>query len=440
MNALLAWPAALRRLLRLRTLDMYVATRFLSLFVADLFIFCLLYVLIDSLSQIDTFIRRSDGILDGVGFALLYYYYELPGLFCQILGPVTTMASAMFAVTLTQRANELVPIMATGTSLQRTFFPILVLAGLITAGSLWLQEIWIPSHRNEIRASQAIGGSKDEIRHALYADPVKNVMVMAQVFHPLSQTAEGLLIYSLRGGAAMSFLINASSARWQPADPQEDIEGDWLLEDVQLQTYHLTGQRSFPLSAPTGPAPPVSSQPAGGGASGGPDRDADEARSRGLVRDLESRHYRPSESFDRVMLRELLRTRLGQGPDLKLTPSDLEVASSQDMYSTLAEIHHKIDTAPDRHLWRVKYYSRLSDPLQHLILLLLGIPVILWQGSRNVFLSALVAVALSAACFVVQSILIYLGNQGFLSPALAVWLGPIVFGSLGVTLYREMTT
>jgi hypothetical protein len=141
------------------TLAAYIGRRFAAIFAADLFIFTLIYVLVDSLNQVDAFLEHADDLPSLVAVAFTYYYHELPGLFCRILGPVVTMASAMFTVTLTARANEFVPILATGTSLQRALTPILVLTLAVAGWSLAIQELWIPGHRSEIRTSPAPPGS-----------------------------------------------------------------------------------------------------------------------------------------------------------------------------------------------------------------------------------------------------------------------------------------
>ena len=103
-------------------------------------------------------------------------------------------------------------------------------------------------------------------------------------------------------------------------------------------------------------------------------------------------------------------------------------------------VKRKAEVAPDRHRWLIKYYSRLVDPINHIVLLLLGVPVIFIRRTRNVFLSVLVAVIVATVYFVLQAIFVYLGNRRVLDPALAVWLAPMLFGALGTTGYFSMRT
>jgi lipopolysaccharide export system permease protein len=399
------------------TLDGYVARRFLYVFFMDLLVFSGVYVLVDSLGQIESFRRHSSGLFSFFSVAAEYYFYELPSLWCRILGPVITLASAMFAATWTQRDNELVPVLATGRSLQRFLAPMLLLSALIAGGSFALQEVWIPSQRHAIRAAQSLGSQKSVVRHAIYSDPLRNLLAIAREFRPFEQTIQGLLIYSLQSRSGRDFVINAAGAAWREGEGG----GDWILSEASFQEYRDGELVTRPAPAP--PGPPAASQE-------GP---AAAKRARSEPRVLR-------EVFPVIALKELLRSRLGPSTTIEMGPQDLEDETQNDMVSTLAELRRKVESAPERARWLVKYYSRFVDPLNHLVLILLGVPIILWRQSRNLFLSALIVLAIAAVYFAFQTTCVYLGNRGSLQPALAAWLGPIVFGALGLTLYCDMRT
>jgi lipopolysaccharide export LptBFGC system permease protein LptF len=127
-------------------------------------------------------------------------------------------------------------------------------------------------------------------------------------------------------------------------------------------------------------------------------------------------------------------------PASGMIPQDLEGSESEDQYLSLGEVHRKAELSADRHRWLITYYSRLVDPLNHLVLVLLGVPTLFLRGTRNVFLSALVAVAIATVYFVVHSVILYLGSRQALHPALASWLAPMAFGALGLTMFRWLRT
>ena len=106
--------------------------------------------------------------------------------------------------------------------------------------------------------------------------------------------------------------------------------------------------------------------------------------------------------------------------------------------TVLNETSFKVERSPDSVRWQVRLFSRIADPLHAFILVLLGVPTILWRNSRNIFLSAIATMVVSTLYFVSYVVLLNLGNRGFISPGLAAGLAPVLFGALGFTLYLKM--
>ena len=373
------------------TLDYYTARRFVLILLANFCLFNFLYILIDGLANLEKFYRNSDGFFDLLGMSSAYYFYTIPELNCRVLGPVTTMTSAMFTVTIIQRSNEIVPALASGISLRRLTFPVVMGSAVVAGASFAIQELWIPSNRQEIQTAKGFDEDKS-VHHPVYLDSPNDIVIASKKYFPHRYEAEGMLILG------PSFILNATSARWLPD------EEDWLLSKLEYQKFDEDGIL----------VPQVV-----------PGTDDEKA----LWLSLES-----------AQLNGLLGDKVDTGLHILMKPHDLENDSGSDLYSTLEELRAKMKTVPDVHRLRTKYYARLSDPFHHLVLVLLGIPVILWQGSRNVFLSALVAVMLGAAYYTLQGVAIYFGNESHLDPHTAAWLIPSVFGSLGLTLFAHMRT
>ncbi len=389
------------------TLAVYIGRRFLGIFLADLLVFGLIYALVDSLNQVDAFLKHADDFFSLIGIAARYYYYELPGLFCRFLGPVITMASAMFAVTLTARANEFVPILATGTSLRRALMPILLISAAIAAGSLWVQEVWIQSHRAEIRRARTFGRHYGEIQHAYFVDSEHEIYVAARLYFPGEARATGVFIRARDGDRETVY--TAAEARW------DDARRLWVLRDGEIQRYNPEGLLEPPPApgpaAPDPPAPPIG-----------------EAR-QGEESGVETEPPRLTTAFDEL--------------DFALSsmiPQDLEGSESQDQFLSIRQLRRKAEVAPDPHRWLIEYYSRIAEPLNHIVLLLLGLPMIFLKNTRNVFLSALLAVGVATVYFICQALFVYLGNRQILDPAAAAWLAPILFTALGTTLFVTMRT
>jgi lipopolysaccharide export LptBFGC system permease protein LptF len=360
--------------------------RFAAIYLANLVCFTLLYVLVDSVAQYSTLSDKAENLGQFVGLWWRFYSAQLPILFCRVLSGVTLAASAAFAVTLTHRANELTPILASGISLRRLLAPVLVLSVAATGGAAAVQEVWIPSHASEIREGKALGRGRSTVRHVKHFDARQRLLVVFRRYDLKALRGEGILVLSLEGHQGNGFLLEAATARWEK---EEYGPGQWIVEDGTIQEYDTGGK---------------------------------------LV--LADTPQRLLTRFDKRPLQGLVQT--------DMLPQDLEERESQDPYLWLGELWRQVQRSPHPARWQIRLYSRLVDPIHGLILILLGIPTILAQGSRNIFLSAIATVVLSALYFVTYAVLLNLGNRGSFSPAMAVGLAPLFFGTLGVTMFARM--
>jgi lipopolysaccharide export system permease protein len=87
---------------------------------------------------------------------------------------------------------------------------------------------------------------------------------------------------------------------------------------------------------------------------------------------------------------------------------------------------------------RLTVHARVVQPLLDMSLVLLGIPLVLRRGSRNIFVSAGIGAALVAAQFVVVLVCHALGVNYLLKATLAAWLPLLMFGPIAYTLARPL--
>ncbi len=87
---------------------------------------------------------------------------------------------------------------------------------------------------------------------------------------------------------------------------------------------------------------------------------------------------------------------------------------------------------------RLTLHSRLIRPLLDLSLVLLGIPLVLSRGSRNIFMAALIGVGIAAMVLIVDAAAGALGRSYLMSATLAAWLPLLIFGPLAFTLARPL--
>ncbi len=378
------------------TLDGYVLRRFLLIYVANLVSFSLIFVLLDLFEHLDEFIVDDQTAGELLHVMTRYYGAILPMVYCHLLGPIVTLTAGLFTVTLFQRANELVPMLANGRSYRRLFAPMLVAAIVIAFGTSLIQEFWIPGTR---KTFLEVVGQRDGDRVLVdrkYRDETTGDLIIVKRYHPGERRAEGVTV--LPGGRSSSTspqrLIEARSMRWVQPELEPDA-GHWLLEDGWMQTYApqlgLGYSRLVPVPQSTGP--PQLGDP---------------------------------------FAEERLTT--------TMIPQDLEIHEEQVVHMTLSQLRRKMDGSSVDRVWAIKFYSRFTDPLGSVILLLLGFPVICFFGTRNIFIGALLAACIGGGYFVSVAFFQEIAVRGFLSGPVGAAFGPLLYLALGITALRYMRT
>src|SRR5437763_16354138 len=88
----------------------------------------------------------------------------------------------------------------------------------------------------------------------------------------------------------------------------------------------------------------------------------------------------------------------------------------------------------------VAFHIRLTSPILVLLLVFIGLSVILRDHNRNIFISTALFLVLCAvffgSCFACK----YLGDNEYLSPALAAWMPVLSFGPLAFVLFDAIHT
>jgi lipopolysaccharide export system permease protein len=87
---------------------------------------------------------------------------------------------------------------------------------------------------------------------------------------------------------------------------------------------------------------------------------------------------------------------------------------------------------------RLTLHSRFVRPLLDLSLVLLGIPLVMSRGSRNIFVAAVVGICLGLVVLVVDQAAGALGRAYLVSASLAAWLPVLIFAPLAYTFARPL--
>jgi lipopolysaccharide export LptBFGC system permease protein LptF len=145
----------------MKILDKYVAKNFLIGYAIAFCVLIGLRVIIDLFVNLDEFTEHADlGNVAIIKNILSFYGLHITLYFRDFAGMITVVAAA-FSMAKMVRSNELVAVMASGVSLKRVIWPIVVLALLLTGLFVIDQELLIPPLADKlVRGQDAIPGEE----------------------------------------------------------------------------------------------------------------------------------------------------------------------------------------------------------------------------------------------------------------------------------------
>lgn len=364
----------------MRTLDRYVARYFLSSFALCGALLCLLFVVVDSVVNVNDLLEAKEPFL----LAALHHYGALLPLLFQRFGAFVTLAGGLFAAARLQSNNELVPILASGVSVFRCLAPILVGALAVGGAEAAITELVIPRFADEIRSAGLIG--KSARRPGFLRDDYGNVLfagrydARAQRLYWVTFRERGL------DGQAGRTVV-ADRAIWEPAEKG----GRWRLEDGWVERPRERAE---------------------------PDGTASRAK----------RMERIPKGGIRI--------------DTTIIPIDIESLNERLSLLRLGDL---LRQAYERQTYllslRVQVLQRLSGPLAHVVLCLLGLPFVLQQEGRKSLAFGLLALLAICAGYFLSTFFCYeFGARGTISPFWAAMAPTIGSGLLALVAWRRVRT
>lgn len=394
------------RSLGLWTLDLYVIRAFLTSYLVCAVSFTGLYVAIEAFTKIDRFIPGGQNSLLGIATAFVvnlvnYHVAMVPTIYVNYMGPILTLAAAMFSLTFLNRGNEFTAVKVAGVSIYRVLLPIFILAAGFTVLTFAMQEWVIPELREPIRRALAVSRT-GALRPKPFYDPKYNLHIEVRRYRPDRKVAESVTIkkwdLSADRDGDENRVIDAQAMVWVP-DPDSTYrneKGHWLLRKGSVQRW--------------------------------------QARWRGeliYARDPGDDTQRLKEHFEDLVL------------ESSLLPIDLETSDQDISYLSWTELKTQFERQPyHRHL-KTRLHQHFAFPLSHLVLLLIGIPFVLNYQTKSFFLSLAMSFFFCAGYFLLSSMTTSLAadpGDASLSPVIASWLPNVLFGSLGLTIFTNMRT
>ena len=468
----------------MKTLDRYIVRNFVGSAILWFVVLMALRIVTDLFVNIDEFAELKEPFGDTLGHIGTFYGYQSLLYFIE-LGGVIIVAAATFSLARMNRTNELTAILASGVSLHRVVWPVVLCAMLMGGAIIADQEFVIPRVASKLVRSRDDVPGTEEFRVQMTTDGRNTVW-----YSPKFRLAGGVMerpvlfvrdqdfhvLLSISGRRARPKVLD-DCAGWLITEAQLSPEGDdrnpWYQSPNCRKVWTRIGpdgllEKAILDARQAGQDIPEDRKRI---AHAGPVSDRDDAY--GLEITAE-RLYPARVSGGRVrpawlqqprfiftgragqplgtIYAESARWKQGQGDDAgweltggalfypsDLTAEDLVLRQSSRwlQYMSFGELTRliRLKRVPDRQAAELTKHVRIADPVNNLVMLLLGLPFIL-SRERNIKASATLCLLMVGTFYAFIFVCRYID----LSPTWAAWLPVLLFGPVAVVMLDAVKT
>lgn len=370
------------------TLDRYVFRRMASVYGLCMVSFVLLFLVVDGFSRLDEFMQSSK-ILEAQGesvwsVALRFYATKIPRIL-SLVGPYLTLFAGIATLLSFARSNEIVPMLNAGRSAHRVLLPIYVF-GIVAAGMLVVfEERVLPraTRENEILDRLVRDQGKVEVSKIPHLNDGPNRFSVARWYPKESRLTD--------------------FACQQYTDPAGKLpKGELVVKELLFRRHPKTGR--------------VGWYPVGG-------------------------TLTPSGLGPGGRVLAPIRLPVDVPVAFALTPDDISVLASsgeEGIERKKLEQLHRMN--PRQHQYAVDLATRTTRPVSSFVLLLLGIPFVMTSEKRSIAWGLGLALCVCIAYFGADFVFREIGMRGELNPMVAVWIPPVFFTAVALSLMDRVTT
>lgn len=312
-----------------------------------------------------------------------YLFNVTPSLLYQMV-PLSVLLAVLITFGLMQKSNEVTAMKATGISVYRIIFPVLVIAAVLAAGLFFFDQLYIPKAntrqetlRNQIKGKPPqtylrpdrkwIFGQQHTIYYYEFYDPDQDRFANISIFQFDPSTFQ------------LTRRIYAARAHWSENLHKWVFEGGWArsFRGAAIEDYKTFDVGTFPQEA-----------------------------------------TEPPSYFKK------------------------EVKQSQEMnYEELANYIHDLQQSGfDVVRLKVQLHKKFAYPIITFVMAVLAVPFSLSAGRRGALTSVAVAIGIAVLYFVAAGLFEAMGNANQLPAALAAWAPDILFGLGGGYMVLKVRT
>jgi lipopolysaccharide export system permease protein len=346
-------------------IDRYISGLFWAYFIGGSLVFVTIFLAVDAMSTMVGHKGLELSVL------LRYYIYYLPEIFNKLL-PVMCLMGTILAISVMNKANELVALFASGMSLIRITAPLLIWVALISGGIFFVMDKTGPAIS---RAKNFTYYNDIEKKPSLYSTVKtnkiwyrsKNAIYNIKTLSAQGDRAQSLTLYFFSPEWDLLQMITAASVEFQP--------NSWNLQDGSVTLF--TGNSSFPLTS--------------------------QFKEKTLAMGEDAKDLQSS----------------GQTSDM-LSQNELSRFIDRNKEAGLDTIRYEVD-----------YHSKYSFAFAGLVMCLLGIPFSVGKArSGGTMMNVGIVIVLVFGYWILLSSSLTLGTHGHLSPVIAAWAPNVLMGGL----------
>ncbi len=364
----------------MRIIDRYITTSIIFTFLVTLMMFCLLYVLIDTTTNLDEFLAQKVPI----SIILQYYASYIPVIIVQTAS-IVCLISVLFCYSNLNSHNEIIALRASGMDFWRISRPAILFSVLIAVLVFFLNEKYVPSaetRSQKIRDEHIIlevdrnKKKQAKIQYLTYYG-LKNRLYCIDSFDPNTYEMNGITVHEYDDKLQLKEKTVAFQGKWTGIG--------WKFFKVNITT----------------------------------------------ITDQETGDATVKVAGEKLM-------------DIKENPQDflkqslnVNAMNSRQLYDYIRRFSKSGAVRAISNL-RVDLQEKIAKPFSIIVIVLAGLPLSLLTGRRKAqtFMSLAVAIGLAFLYAICNSVGIAMGKGGFLWPFAAAWLAPVTFTWLALYLIK----
>ena len=358
----------------MRIFDKYILQKFIATLIFALIAFCLIFIIVDLIENLDKFIDKNVPYM----VVIKYYLYYLPYIMILSL-PIAVLLASLFSVGQMTRNNEIIAMKVAGLSLLRILLPLIIFGFILSLMILYLAETFVPMtnekkidiYREYVQDSQK---KRLKSQNDIFIQLNKGEWLNIGFFDPNTSTGHRVSIQKFAPEfSTILTRIDAPTLTWE--------QDHWVLMNCLVRSFD------------------------------------------GEIENL--------ERVDR-----LDRSDFHFGPaELSKQQRKHEEMNFQELQQFIADIVRN-GGKPGR--WLVDLHLKLSFPFANFIILLFGAPLASLKTRSGTMKSFGISLLICFLYFGIIKTGQALGHNGVLPPLLAAWMGNIIFGISAIYIYYKV--